>query len=288
MEKKFKDQNRKAKEIKGSQIIKYIISFILILYTCIALYLLLSTFLNSFKTKQDLVNNILGFPKEFILNNYSTILFDEGFLKYFKNSILLVSMGLFFLISCASLAAYGIAQYDFKRKAALQTYFMIGLMFPIQLGILPLFIILSKLHLNNTLLGLALVYAANLSFPLLVFTNFFKAIPVSVLESARIDGAGEFLIFAKIALPISKPVFFTMGIINFVAIWNDFYLPLVFLTKTNVRTLTLSIYSYMSNFLKNWSLIFAAVSVALIPIIIIYFIFSKQIVAGLTGGAVKE
>lgn len=267
---------------------KKICSVILILYTFISLYLLLSTLMNSFKTKKDLINNTLGFPKSFTLDNFKRLLLEEGYLRYFSNSIILVMMGLFLLILCASLAAYGIAQYNFKGKGLLQTYFMVGLMFPIQLGILPLFIMLTRAHLNNTLFGLALVYAANLSFPLFVFTNFFKSLPPAVIESARIDGASEFKIFARIVFPIAKPVFFTMGIINFVSIWNDFFLPLVFLTKKSVRTLTLSIYSYTCNFLQNWSVIFAAVTVALIPIIVIYFVFSNQIVAGLTGGSVKE
>ena len=89
-------------------------------------------------------------------------------------------------------------------------------------------------------------------------------------------------------LPVSKPIIFTVGLINFVSIWNDFYLPLVFLTKKDVRTLTLGVYSYSANFLANWDKIFAAATVALIPVVIIYFLFSEQIVAGLTGGSSKE
>jgi raffinose/stachyose/melibiose transport system permease protein len=186
------------------------------------------------------------------------------------------------------MAAYGLSSFKFRGNSALQTYFLIGLMFPIQLGILPLFIMLTRLHLNNTIPGLALLYAANMSFPLLVFSKFFRGIPTSLSESARIDGAGEFRVFLSIIIPMSKPVLFTMGLINFVTIWNDFYMPLVFLTKNSVRTLTLAVYTFMANFLANWHLVFAAVVVALLPVIIVFFRFSDQIVSGLTGGAVKE
>jgi len=144
------------------------------------------------------------------------------------------------------------------------------------------------MHLNNTLFGLILLYAANMSFDVYVFSKFFKGVPNSLSESARIDGANEFTIFIQIIMPLSEPVLFTAGLISFVQIWNDFYMPLVFLTKPSVRTLTLAVYTYMSNFLAKWNYVFAAVSMALIPIIIVFFLFSDQIVAGLTGGAVKE
>lgn len=146
---------------------------------------------------------------------------------------------------------------------------------------------LSRAHLTNNLFGLALIYTANMSFPVFVFTKFFNELPIEVIESARVDGAGEFQIFGRIIAPISKPVIATVALLNFVTIWNDFYMPLVFLTKSSVKTLTLGVYTYTANFLANWNKVFAAATVALIPVIIVYFLFSDQIVAGLTGGAVK-
>lgn len=274
--------------MKANKIIKNSISAILVLYTFITIFLIGNTVLSSFKTKQELINHTIGFPRKFTLENYKILLFEEGFSLYFLNSLFLVAMALILLIAVASMAAYGLAQYRFRGQGFLQTYFLVGLMFPIQLGILPLFIMLTKLHLNNNLFGLAILYAANMSFPVFVFSKFFKALPYSLIESARIDGAGEFRTYLSIIIPISKPVFFTIGLINFVTIWNDFYMPLVFLTKSSVRTLTLAVYSYMANFLANWNKVFAAVAIALIPVVVIFFLFSDQIVAGLTGGAVKE
>lgn len=268
--------------------VKGIISAVLICYTFITLFLIGNTVLSSFKSRQELINNTIGFPKKFILENYRTLLFEQNFLRYFGNSLLLVFTSLLLLLAVSTMVAYGLSRFDFKGRAALQGYFLIGLMFPIQLGILPLFIMLTRVHLNNNILGLALLYAANMSFPVFVFSKFFRGIPVSLGESARIDGAKEFKVFLKIILPMSRPVLFTMGLINFVLIWNDFYMPLVFLTKASVRTLTLAVYSFMANFLANWHLVFAAVVVALLPVIIIFFRFSDQIVAGLAGGAVKE
>lgn len=279
-------KNKKIQS-KKSVIAKNIVSGILVFYTLLSIFLIGNTILSSFKTKQDLINNTIGFPKQFTLENFKIVLADDGFLRYLFNSIFLVGVSLLLLITVAAMVAYGLAQYRFKAKKFLQTYFLVGLMFPIQLGILPLYIMLARMHLTNNLLGLALIYTANMSFPVFVFNKFFNDLPISLIESARIDGGGEFKIFASIIAPISKPVIATVGLLNFVTIWNDFYLPLVFLTKASVRTLTLGVYSYTANFLANWNKVFAAVTIALIPVIIIYLLFSDQIVAGLTGGAVK-
>ncbi len=270
-----------------ARIFRYVVSVILVLYSFATIFLIGNTILSSFKTKSDLINNTFGIPKTFTLRNFKTVLFEDSFYRYFFNSIILVAISLALLILLSSMTAYGISQYQFKLKGLLENYFLIGLMFPIQLGILPLFIILTKLHLNNSLFGLALLYTANMSFAVFIFSNFFKQLPKSLIESARIDGANEFTIYLNIVTPISKPVISTVGIINFVLIWNDFYLPLVFLTKAKVKTLTLAVYSYSADFLANWDKIFAAAAIALVPVIIIYFFFSEQIVAGLTGGAVK-
>ncbi|MDO5423208.1 MAG: carbohydrate ABC transporter permease [Eubacteriales bacterium] len=283
---KKRRKNRKI-EAKSTRFVKNLISVLLIAYSSLSIFLIGNTILSSFKTKSDLINNTIGWPESFTLENYAIVLGEEHFFRYFLNSVVLVGVSLICLEVVASMAAYGLAQYEFKGRGFLQNYFLVGLMFPIQLGILPLFIMLTKAHLNNNLFGLVLIYTANLSFPVFTFSRFFRELPTSVIESARIDGASEFQIYTKMVVPISKPVIFTVGLLNFVQLWNDFFLPLVFLTKTSVRTLTLAVYNYSANFLANWNKIFAAATIALIPVVIIYFLFSEQIVAGLTGGAVK-
>jgi raffinose/stachyose/melibiose transport system permease protein len=273
---------------RGGRTGKNIISVLLVLYSFITIFLVGDTVLSSFKTKQELVKNLIGLPKNPTLQNYATVFVEEGFWRYILNSVLLVSASLLLMMTVSSMLAYGMAQYRFRGKNFLQGYFLIGLMMPVQLSILPLYLMLSKVHLTNNIWGLALVYAANLSFAFTVFYRFFEELPLSVIESARIDGANDFKIFASIVVPISKPVFSTVGLLQFIMIWNDFFLPMVFLTQKETQTLTLAIYSYTCNFLRNWDKIFSAVTVALIPILIIYFLFSEQIVAGLTAGSAKE
>ena len=267
---------------------KTIVSIILIIYSLISVFLVGETIASSFKTKIELVDNLIGVPREPTLANYINVFIKEGFGKYIINSISLVAISLVLLMIVSSMLAYGMAQYKFKGKKFLQAYFLIGLMMPVQLSILPLYLMLSRLKMTNSFLGLALVYAANLSFSFLVFNQFFLQLPQAMIESAHIDGASDMHIFWKIVVPVSKPVFSTVGLLQFVMIWNDFFLPMVFLPKKNAHTLTLAIYSYTGNFLKNWDKIFAAATIALVPILIIYFLFSEQIVAGLTAGSTKE
>lgn len=267
---------------------KTVISIILIIYSLITVFLVGETIASSFKTKIELVDNLIGLPKEPTFINYFTVFVKEGFGRYIMNSVSLVALSLILLIIVSSMLAYGMAQYTFKGKKFLQAYFLIGLMMPVQLSILPLYLMLSRLKMTNSFLGLALLYAANLSFSFLVFNQFFLQLPQAMIESAHMDGASDMCIFWKIVVPISKPVFSTVGLLQFVTIWNDFFLPMVFLPKKNAHTLTLAIYSYTGNFLKNWDKIFAAATIALVPILIIYFLFSEQIVAGLTAGSTKE
>ena len=273
---------------RSAILVKNLISFVLILYTLITIFLIGNSVLSSFKTKADLITNTMGFPSAFVLDNFRIVLGEDGFLTYLLNSVILVSLSILFMVALSSSVAYGISMFRFKGRDLIQTYFLVGLLFPIQLGILPLFVIMNKLKLTNNLLGLAMVYAANMSFSVVVFSKFFNGFQHALLEAAVIDGANPLQVFTRVVLPISKPVIFTVGLINFVMVWNDFYMPLVFLTKSSLRTLTLGIYAYTADFLANWNKVFAGVTVALLPIIIIYFFFSEQIVSGLTSGSVKE
>lgn len=263
-------------------------SVLLVLYCLPALMLIPMVVLSAFKTRRDLIRNTLGFPRSFTLENFHVVLVQDGFYRYFLNSLILLALSLLLLLLVASMTAYGLARYRFRGRQFLQTYFLLGLMFPIQLGILPIFIIIRSLHLANTYFGMALLYAANMSLPVFLFAKFFRTLPDSLHESATIDGAGEYRVYARIMLPLSKPVIATVGLLDTVLIWNDFYLPLVFLTRKSMRTVTIGIFWYMTNFLENWHLVFSAVAIALVPIVVVFFLFSHQLVAGLTAGALKE
>lgn len=282
----FSQGNREVLSTSG-KVIRWIISILLILYTCITVFVIAVTVLDSLKTKGDLVSNFVGLPKALSLSSYESVLMKNDFLLYFKNSFVLTACGTVGCMLLSSMAAYGIARYEFKGKTVLSSYFMIGMMVPIQVSILPLFLILRKIGLLNNLAGVILVYISGISMSCLIFQKFFRTIPKALEESARLDGCHDLKVFFKIILPICKPVLFTMALITAIGQWNDFYMPMVLLGNKNVTTLTLAIYRYIGQFTRYMSESMAAVVITLIPVIIIYFLFSSQIVEGLTGGAVK-
>lgn len=270
----------------SGKIIRWIISIILIIYSLITVFVIGVTFLDSLKSQTDLVTNFVGLPKEVSFSSYAAV-FKGDFVRYFLNSVILTVCGTTGCIILSSMAAYGIARYEFKGKSILSSYFLIGMMVPVQVSILPLFLMLRKMGLLNNLVGLILIYISGISMSCLIFQKFFKTIPKALEESARLDGCHDLKVFFKIILPICKPVLFTMALITAIGEWNDFYMPMVLLGNKNVTTLTLAIYRYIGQFIRYMSESMAAVIITLIPIIVIYFLFSSQIVEGLTGGAVK-
>ncbi len=270
-----------------AKLARAVLAAVLIVYTLTTVFVIGITLLDSLKTKGDLVSNFVGLPRALSFESYRKILIEDIFLKYFKNSIVLTVCGTAGCTFIAALTAYGISRYDFKGKSFLTAYFLVGMMVPVQVSVLPLFLILKKIGLLNKLPGMILVYMAGISMACFIFQKFFKTIPVALEESARLDGAGDFTIFFRIVLPVCKPVIVTMALITAIQEWNDFYMPMVLLGNKNVKTLTLAIYQYISQFTRYMSESMAAVIITLIPIIILYFVFSSQIVEGLTGGAVK-
>lgn len=272
---------------RSAKIIRWTISMLLILYSLITVFVIGVTVLDSLKTQTDLVTNFVGLPRAVSFDSYKAVL-QGDFIRYFLNSVIVTTCGTMGCILLSSMTAYGISRYEFKGKSVLSSYFLIGMMVPIQVSILPLFLMLRKMGLLNHLTGLILVYISGISMSCLIFQKFFKTLPKALEESARLDGCHDVKVFFKIILPICKPVIFTMALITAIGQWNDFYMPMVLLGDKKVTTLTLAIYRYIGQFIRYMSESMAAVVITLIPIIIVYFLFSSQIVEGLTGGAVKE
>ena len=266
---------------------RWICTVILLIYTSFTIFVLLITVMDSLKTQGDLVTNFVGLPKSLTLENYLTVLTEEDLLTYFGNSILLTAGGTLGCLLLSGLTAYGIERFTFKGKSFLTGYFLLGMMVPVQVSILPLFIILRNIGLLNNIFGLMLVYISGISMACFIFQKFFHTIPIALEESARIDGAGDFRIFFSIIMPLCKPVIMTVALITAIGEWNDFYMPMVLLGKRESQTLMLVIYRYVGQFTRYMGESMAAVIITLIPIIILYFLFSSQIVEGITGGAVK-
>ena len=240
--------------------------------------------------KDDAVLFISPFamPEKLMIENY-TFAWTAGYLgKATLNSAFVCIITLLLSMIVGTMAAFGIGRMRWKLSGLCMTYFMIGMMIPVHCVLIPLFTRFSKLHLTNSLTGLVLPYLT-LSLPLTIFimVGFFKSLPNELFEAACIDGCSIYKIFVTIAFPLSKTGLFVTGLMSFVANWNELLLAMVFISDDAKKTLPVSLSKFVGPYNTNYSQMFAAIVIAIIPTIVVYCCFSNQIVDGLTTGAVK-
>jgi raffinose/stachyose/melibiose transport system permease protein len=200
-----------------------------------------------------------------------------------KSNIIMVVIYVF-----GSMAAFAIARMRWKLAKPCMTYFLLGMMIPVHCVMIPLFTRFAKIGLSNSLTGLILPYLTfSLPTTIFIMTGFFEGMPNELIESACIDGASIYEIFFKIALPLSRTGLFVTGLMTFVANWNELLLAMVFISDDNKKTLPVSLSKFVGPYNTNYSQMFAAIIIAIIPTVVVYCAFSNQIVDGLTAGAVK-
>ena len=227
-------------------------------------------------------------PEAPTLGNYAKVLFESNIPRYFVNSVVISvgSTGLALLL--AVFASYGFARYNFKGKPLLQAFVLIGQLLPTAAIIVPLFITLRVLGLVNTYWGLILVYMI-ITLPLSVWmlTSYFKAIPVELEEAAIIDGASRLGVLFRITLPLSLPGIIAVVVYAFVTTWNEFIFALCFATDSRVKTLPIGIAEFSTEFNTDWGAVMAASVVMTVPIALLFLLFQKLFVGGLTAGGIK-
>lgn len=267
---------------------KTLLQLILLAYGLTVVYPVFLMVISSFKSTRELFKSPFSLPKSWSMHNYAEAWTKGHFSSYFGNSIFVTLTALVLVLIIGSLAAYPLGRYSFKGKNWLMMYFLAGLMLPIRLGILPLFFLMRNLHLLNTPWSLILIYVASgIPFTIFVLANFFETLPNELEEAARIDGASEYRIFWQIMLPLIRPALATVAIFNFIPWWNDFFFPLIFIRAEKYKTLPLGLFAFFGEHQSNWALLFAGLTITALPLLIIYLMASKQIVKGLTSGALK-
>jgi raffinose/stachyose/melibiose transport system permease protein len=254
----------------------------------ISLYPILLMILSSFKKSVDIYKNPLGLPTSFSLETYRTLLSKIPFTTYFLNSLFVSVVSVVLIVVVCSLASFYIARFQFSWNHALFFIFLLGMMIPIKLGIVPLFILMRDLGLINSLWSLILMnMATGIPLSMLILTGFFKTMPYELEEAARIDGAGNLRVLWHVVLPLMRPALGTVVIINFIAAWNDFFFPLIFITEKMKRTIPVGMMSLFGEHSADWGSLFAGLTLASLPMILLFFIASKQFMEGLTAGAIK-
>jgi raffinose/stachyose/melibiose transport system permease protein len=244
--------------------------------------------LGGFRTTGQISADPVGLPDPWVFDNYSEILRSPTFWRQVRNSVVIAGITLVVVVPASALAAYVLARFEFAGRELVYTFFTLGLLFPVAVAVLPLFISLRSFNLINNPLGVALPQAAfAMPTTIIVLRPFFRSIPVELEEAAALDGCGPFRFFYKIALPMSRPVLATVSVLAIVASWNAFLLPLVVLSDPNLWTLPLGVTNFSTQYSSDTASVLAFTSLSMVPALVFYVIAERQMVSGLGSGAIK-
>lgn len=252
------------------------------------LYPIFMMVLSGFKTTSEIFMSPFSFPQRLNTENFQVIWNKTDVPRYFLNSVIVTLSSIILLLVTGTMAAYAIARYKFRGTLMVSLFFLSGLMLPIRLAIIPLFIQLKYLGLIDSLLGLIFIYTA-MSLPATVFilTGFLRSLPKELEDSARMDGASELRIMIDIMVPLISPALVIAGIYSAVPIWNDFFFPLIFIQSPEWKTLAQGLTSFFGEYSINYGVLYAGLSLASLPMILIFIIQSRRFIAGMTAGALK-
>ena len=241
----------------------------------------------SFQHEGKQIKSVIDwFTPPYTLENYPQIILNSGVPTWLVNSLIIAVIVTFLTIIFSAMAAYALAKLNFKGNRAFFIYCLLGILVPAEATIVPLFITVNSMNLIDTYAGMILPSIAG-SMNLVIMVTFFKGLPDELLEAAKIDGAGEVRIFFQIVLPLSKTIIATVCIFAFVGSWNNYLWPLLCAMSESLFTLPIGIPTLAGTYTVDYVIPLTASMVASLPMIIIYIIFEKQIVAGITSGAVK-
>ena len=241
----------------------------------------------SFQHQGKQISSVIDwFTPPYTLENYPNIILNSGVPTWVFNSILVAVIVTVLTVIVSSMAAYAMAKLKFKGRNALYLYFLIGILVPGEATIVPLFITANGLNLIDTYAGLILPTVAG-SMNLIIMITFFQSLPNELLEAAKIDGAGEVRIYFQIALPLAKTILATVSIFAFVGSWNNYLWPLLCTMSEELYTLPIGIPTFAGTYTVDYVQPLTACLVAALPMIFIYILFERQIVAGITSGAIK-
>jgi raffinose/stachyose/melibiose transport system permease protein len=222
------------------------------------------------------------------LQNFSKVWILARFGDYFQNSVIVTAASAGILVAFGAMASYALGRFTFRGNDLMYIYFLSGLLLPIRLAIIPLFILMRNLNLLDSLWSLILIYAASgLPSAIFILTGFFRTLPADLDSAARIDGAGEWSIFTRIMLPLVRPALVIVTIYNIIPIWNDFFFPLVFIKSDRLKTLPLGMTTFFGQYYTDYAALFAGLTLAALPVVALYIALSQHFIRGLTAGAVK-
>lgn len=266
----------------GYGIFLMLVTFVMLL----PIYYLIVT---TFKTPAEAAASPLGLPVHFTFDNYKKAIDAMHYMGALKNNLIIAAVSVLCLIVFASMAAYVVARSRKKIFSIMNSVFMVGLIIPFQISIIPLYKIIAGMHLMNTHMGVILVdvFCVNLPLSIFLMRGFINTVPIELEEASFLDGAGTFRCFWKIIFPLLKPIVATVAILDTLAIWNDFMTPLLFIQSSERQVLLQQVYRNVGPFSTDWTSFFPMLVMATLPLVLFYAIMQRQIIEGVVAGAVK-
>jgi raffinose/stachyose/melibiose transport system permease protein len=245
--------------------------------------------MNSFKRSDSIFSNPFQLPlgEAFDPTGYQMVFNEAPFGRYFANSIIVTLVSMFFILFLGSMASYALAEYRFRGNGIISLYLALGIMVSIRLGSVGIVRMMVAMGLMNTLWALILVYiASGLPLTTFIMTQFMRQVPHELKDAARIDGANEYQVYWLI-LPLVRPAIATVAVFSIIPIWNDLWFPIILAPAALQRTVTFGIQQFFGEFKRDWQAILAALTLAMVPVLVLYAIISRQLLRGLTSGAFK-
>ncbi|TNC51229.1 carbohydrate ABC transporter permease [Rubellimicrobium rubrum] len=263
---------------------------VLIVYTLIALFPVWIIVINSVKSRRAIFGAPLALPTPATWDpvGYTTVLENGDVIGYFLNSAIVTIVSLAMVLLFGAMAAFALSEYRFRGNTLMGLYLALGIMIPIRLGTVAILQMMVAAGLVNTLTALILVYTAQ-GLPLAVFilSEFMRNVSDDLKNAGRMDGLSEYAIFFRLVLPLVRPAMATVAVFTMIPIWNDLWFPLILAPSEETKTITLGSQVFIGQFVTNWNAVLAALALAILPVLVLYLIFSRQLIRGITAGAVK-
>ncbi|NPV52448.1 MAG: carbohydrate ABC transporter permease [Firmicutes bacterium] len=278
-----------APGIRGRRLLAILLTHaVLIICSIIAGYPIVWLVLNSFKTETQLYSNTFSIPTVINWENYREAIELSRIGTFIWNSIFVTTSTVIIVVFLGSLAAYAFARLRFRGREILFYTFLISMILPPTVSIIPQFTVVVKLHLINTYFGLILPYASGgLAFAIFLFRGFLAGLPRELEEAALIDGCSLLRVYSQIVIPLSKPIIATVTIFQFMNTWNEFFWALLAAQDPTVATIPVGLINFSTQWVTKWPSLFAVLTLAAVPIIIVYVALQGQFISGLTSGALK-
>lgn len=261
---------------------------ILIINSLLVLLPVFFLFNSSLRESNEFARTPFALARDSYWENYSKVWTEGSFGSYFFNSLVITGGSLILILILSLGAGFVLGRYQFKGNNLVFGFILTGMLVPAKLAILPLFIQLKWMGLLDSRLGLILVYtSAALPAAIFIMSGFFRSLPTDLDNAARIDGASEFVLLRRVLVPLVRPGMAIVAIYSAIPIWNDFFLPLVFLQSPEKKTLMQGLTVFFGQYASQWGVLFAGLCLAALPLIVLYLVLSEQFIKGLTAGAVK-